>query len=398
MNRPSHWILALFAVIGPALWIWGLSEGFPARTDPDPGTRQAVAVRLRSTPPAAPVPQGTLTGRIIDELGTPLDLARIRVLGGRGAAVTRQGGFEVPVQLAEPYLRVEVAADGFAPAVTRCAASDAASLVVSLRRALPFAPTPSVPNPGKRPALAGHGFVFDQDRRPVAGAAVVVLETGDSVFTDEGGKYRIPIPLERATLAITHADGRAAVTETFEYAQPEGLVGLGERMLTRGARVQGTVQLPDGAPAVAAAVVLRHQGLVRRVLTGGDGTFAVDGLIAVDYELEVLPVPGCMPLVHTLAVSGSGQLRSELRLVAEVPLRVRVVDEHDAPRTSSFVVARDAGDHVAWAQTDADGVAVLRGFATGEVTFDEVRSAQHALLEVLRVESVGGAPKLVTKL
>ena len=135
-----------------------------------------------------------------------------------------------------------------------------------------------------------------------------------------GGKYRIPIPLATCTLAITHADGRAVVTETFAYAQTEGMVGLGERMLTAGARVQGTVQMPDGSPAIAAAVVLRHQGLERRVLTGTDGVFAVAGLIAVDYELQVLPVPGCVPLVHTLAVSGSGQIGSELRLVAEVPL------------------------------------------------------------------------------
>ncbi len=398
MNRPSHWILALFAVIGPALWIWGLSEGFPNNADASATSAQAVAVRLRITPPPAPVPQGTLTGLIVDELGAPIDLARIRVLGGRGAAVTRQGGFEVPVQLAEPYLRVEVAADGFAPAVARCASSDAANLVVSLNKALPFAPMQSLSAAPKRPALAGDGFVFDADRRPVEGAAVVVLETGDSTFTDIGGKYRIPIPLAGCTLAITHADGRAVVTETFAYAQTVGMVSLGERMLTMGARVQGRVQMPDGSPAVAAAVVLAHQGLERRVITGADGSFVVAGLIAVDYELRVLPVAGCVPLVHTLAVAGSGQIASELRLVAEVPLRVRVVDEQDAGRAGAFVVARDPDDHIAWAQADAEGVATLRGFANADVTFDEVRSAQHARLEVLRVETVAGAPKVVTKL
>lgn len=383
MNRPSHWIIALFAIMGPALWVWGLTEGFAETSEPLPAGPQRA--RLSSSPSVeAPPPEAMLTGRVLDERGQPIDGAIVRVIGGRSAAFTRaSGGFEVMVKLGDPYRRIEVTANNFTPAVERCAPSDLGNFVVQLLPAKPWETQPQVAAPGKRAALVGEGFIYDHDRQPLTGVVVTALETGDSALTDEIGRFRIPLGAPTVSLAAWHPTGRAAALDAVTPSQAEGIVNLGVTSLADGVQVGGTVRLPDGGPAAAAAVVLRRQGLVRRALTDSSGVFEFSGLIAADYVLEVLPTAGALGIKRPLRIDGSGRLPSELRLIAEQPQRVHVLDAARAPRPKSFVVAVDADGRQAWARADAEGYATLRGLGAERVRVDEVRSPEHTRLTIL---------------
>ncbi len=386
MNRPSHWIIALFAVMGPALWVWGLTEGFGEGHEPVPAGPQRARLMSPPSAEAAPV-EALLTGRVVDQSGYPVDGAIIRVIGGgRNAAFTRASGtFEVMVKLGDPYRRIEITANGFVPMVERCAPSDLLNFVVELAPFAPWDSEPSVASTAKRAALAGEGFVYDHDRKPLAGVVVTALETGDSALTDEIGRFRIPIGAPRVSFVAWHPTGRAALIETVTPTQTEGMVNLGVTALREGVQLGGTVRLPDGAPAIATAVVLRHHGLVRRTLTDSSGTFQVAGLIAADYQLEVLSAAGALGLKKTLRIDSSGLLPSELQMVSERPHGVRVVDAARTPQPRTFVVASDVDGRRTWVQTDAEGKASLRGLNTEGVRVDEVRSVVHAVLEVVEV-------------
>ncbi|MEZ5966653.1 MAG: carboxypeptidase-like regulatory domain-containing protein [Planctomycetota bacterium] len=385
MNRPSHWIIATFAILGPVLWVWGFTEGFGTQRETPPAPTGPRQERLEPSDTQASSPfEAKLEGRVVDQLGQPLAGAQIRVLGGSGAALTRtSGSFEVMVKLRDPYRRVEVTASGFSSVVERCSPADLTNFVVQMNAPPPWATQVPLPLSPKRSALAGEGFLLDGDRRPVAGAVVTCLETGDSALTDDVGRFLIPVAAAKVSFVAWHESGTCAEIEASLPAQNEGMVSLGVATLAEGARLGGAILLPDGTPAAQAPVVLRRQGLVRRCLADDGGRFRVHGLVAGDYELEVLPHGGALGIRSPLHVEGPGNLQTELKLVAEQPLRVRVVDDARAPRAGAYVLASDADERHAWAETDVDGRAVLRGLsAVGAV----VREARDAALVPMKIE------------
>jgi hypothetical protein len=401
MNRPSHWIIALFAILGPALWVWGLTEGFGDAHETAPAWPQRARLQAPATTPAAPA-EALLTGRVTDPRGQPIDGAIVRVIGGRSAAFTRgSGAFEVMVKVGDPYRRIEVTAAGFAPAIERCAPTDLGSFMVPLAPALPWEQTHAVTAPSKRAALEGEGFVYDRDRQPIAGVVVTALGSGASAVTDDIGRYRIPLPTGQSApavgLAAWHPSAGAATLDAVATTQTEGVVNLGVAALGEGLRLSGSVRLPGGEPAVNAGVVLRHHGLVRRALTDSSGTFTVCGLIAADYVLELLPSSGALGVKHDVRVESSGSLEGELRLRAEQPRRVRVVDAAKAPHAFSYVVAADGDGHRTYAQADAEGAATLLGLSADGVRVEQVRSQDHAVLTIVDVTAHEATITVVAK-
>src|SRR5690606_30187034 len=186
-----------------------------------------------------------------------------------------------------------------------------------------------------------------------------------------------------------HASGRAGEIGPVQSTQKGGLVSLGVTALGPGARIGGSIRMPDHAPADRAAVVLRRGRLVRRTRADENGAFAVDGLVAGEYVLEVLPHRGALGVRQSIRVDGSGQLESEIQLAAEVPHQIRLVDASHAPHALGYVVATDADERRSWARADEEGRATLRGLADREVRVEEVRAADHRVLTVRSVTREG---------
>jgi hypothetical protein len=267
--------------------------------------------------------------------------------------------------------------------VERCAPCDLQGFVVELTPAPPWEPAAPLPAAPKPAALAGEGYVHDAEtNRPLAGAVVTALETGDTALTDEVGRFQIPVAASRVSFAAWHPSGRSGTLDAVTPAQSVGMVNLGVTALREGAAVKGTVLLPDGGPAVGAAVVLRHHGLVRRTVADADGAFALHGLIAADYTLEVLPCAAALGIRQTVRVESSGRI-AELRLVAEKPRRVRLVDEAGAPHARGFVVAVDGDGRRAWAQADGEGLALLRGLGATGFAVETARDAAQVQLRLV---------------
>lgn len=388
MNRPSHWIIATFAIMGPVLWVWGFTAGFGSQQEGAALASEPRRERFESgrTEAGTSSIEAQLSGRVINELGRPVAGAEIRVIGGSSAAVTRtSGAFEVMVKPRDPYRRIEVTASGFSPIVERCSPADLGNFVARLCAPPPWEAPTVLPLSQKRSALAGEGFVLDADRRPVADVVVTAVETGDTAITDDKGLFRIPIGAPSTSFVAWHPSGRCAAIDAIQTTQSEGLISLGVATMAAGARLSGTVRLPDGAPAAAAAIVLRRHGMLRRILAEDSGAFEILGLVAADYELEVLPTGGALGIKQPLRVEGAGSLQTEFRLVAETPLRVRVVDPSHNARAGAFVLAVDGDSRRAWAQADSEGVATLRGLAAAGATVREARTSD---LVSLRIEGV----------
>lgn len=387
--------------MGPALWVWGLTQGFgsePERvsTPPVPAPTRVTLASPRGNA-LTPGVEALLAGRVIDAAGRPIDGASIRVLGSRAAADTRSSGaFEVLVPLGDPYRRIEITAKGFQPVIERCAPTDLEAFTVQLAATLPWALPPALPLPGKRPALAGEGYVLDADRKPLAGAIITALETGDSTLSDSVGRFLIPIGAPKLTVAVWHPKGQAALLDEVKPAQAQGLISLGSVSLAAGLELRGAVKLPDGAPAASAPVVLRHQGLVRRVATDAEGSFQIVGLIAADYSLEVMASNGALGIKRDLRIEGSGAVQGELRLVAEAPHRVRVVDATRTAQAGSYVVAADAEQRRAFAVADADGYAAVRGLGADGLRVEAVRAADLTPRKIVETLVDAGTTTLVT--
>lgn len=400
MNRPSHWILALFAVMGPALWVWGFTQDFgvePQRTPPPVPAPTRITLANPRSPALTPGVEALLAGRVIDGAGQPIDGASIRVLGSRAAADTRSSGaFEVLVPLGDPFRRIEVTAKGFQPVIERCAPTDLEAFVVQLQPTPPWSPAPALPLPGKRPALAGEGYVLDADRKPMAGAIITALETGDSTLSDGVGRFLIPIGAPALTLLAWHPSGKVALFERVAPTQTQGLVSVGSVTVSDGFELRGLVRLPDGSPASGAPLVLRRQGLVRRVAADNEGAFVIGGLVAADYQFEVLPCAGALGIKRDLHVEGSGAVQGELRMVAEVVHRIRLLDEQRAPLAGGYVVAVDADARRGQAQADSEGYAVVRGLSGEGLAVVEVRARDFAARKVADKLVEAGTTTLIT--
>jgi hypothetical protein len=395
MNRPSHWILASFAVLGTALVVSGRAsawlQGTADSTAPavSAGSRATTDSSVRRQVPlvAGTSVRGRIEGRVIDRFGWPIAGVDVRSVDrpATGVHTDSDGRFALAIDgLGTRPIRFSTADHVH---VEELAASAPARTVV-LSDPIPWAAAALEESlrgreESRRAArLAGETFVRQADGSAAAGAWVAIPETGAFARSDELGRVRIPLVAGRPVTLIGWDDeGNACLNGPITPRRGAGLVPLPELALESGLSVQGRIHDPDGDP-IAAPVRVRSGEFLRESVASADGTFAVSGLVAGDYELEVLPHRGWLGRRERVSVSeGSGVL--DIMLHRDRPLQLRVVDRGSRALPGIHVVARDDADRRAHGVTDRDGEVMVRGLSDRLVEF-EVRDAR---LERLLIDS-----------
>lgn len=403
MTRPSHWILGFLFVVGGGLWASGAldaplagaggAEGSgdadatspsasPQANDPRGRPGPVVVRRAGSAPP--PVSQSA-EGRVVDRLGFPVAQARVRVTGLAGESVEdvpgavtdARGRFELTWPGIAPRALVVEAPGRHAPAIVRASADE---MQIVLQDPTPWSTEAAADlAAGGDGLLVGEGWVRGSTGPTPAGVQVTVRETGASTRTDETGRFMLPLGTGPCTLVAFDGLGAVAMAETFTPSRKQGKIPLPQLELTPGPALRGRLINAEGEPLVDAAVVLETGGVARTVRSGQGGMFAVLGLVQGECELSVLPHRGHLGMRIPLVVEADADLADVvLERPRQEPHRVYVVDRRGRPLPFFHVVADQlTGLCRAYAQADADGVAVLRGLAEGDVDF-EVRKPDFA--------------------
>ncbi len=396
MTRPSHWILGFLAVVGGGLWGSGALESFFSSEGPvvgveDPSSPTAAADaadqrartgpivvrRAGATPP--PITQ-MAEGRVVDRLGFPVAQARVRVTSLAGESVQDvpnavtdgRGRFQLTWPGLAPRALVVEAPGRHAPTLVR-ARSDEMQIV--LQDPTPWSGDQFVAAGSEardEGLLVGEGWVRGSAGPTPAGVQVAVRETGASTRTDETGRFVLPLGSGPCTLVAYDGLGAVAVAETFTPSRKQGKIPLPQLELASGPALRGRLITAEGEPLVDAAVVLETGGIERTVRTGQGGMFAVLGLVQGECELSVLPHRGHLGMRIPLVVEADADLSDlVLERPRQEPHRVFVVDRRGRPMPFFHVVADQlTGLCRAYAQADAEGVAVLRGLSEGDVDFE----------------------------
>lgn len=223
-----------------------------------------------------------------------------------------------------------------------------------------------------RPAVVVTGVVLDAVQRPVAGALVragdsnqrpMTLPDGgqaldwrpEEVVSDANGAFVLQhLPAGRVPVEAV-ARGFAPWRQELELAngRPEQLIVR----LCRGARLVGTVRSADGPVARATVDLGTWDSLARRsVVTGPDGSFAIDGLAAG--ALEVRAAADEVGRARATLVASEGQeVRWDAVLTRGAVLKGRVVDEAGKGVASVMIEAmalRATRDDVWFAMQSSD--------------------------------------------
>jgi hypothetical protein len=406
MTRPSHWILGFLVVVGGGLWSSGALGAFLASEGVGEGGESAVAAgdsqtadagarpgpvvvrRAGATPP--PVAQ-IAEGRVVDRLGFPVAQARVRVTGLAGesldavpnAVTDGRGRFHITWPGLAPRALVVEAPGRHAPALVRARADE---MQIVLQDPTPWS-RDEIASAGNgvrdEGLLVGEGWIKGSTGPTPAGVQVTVRETGASTRTDETGRFVLPIGSGPCTLVAFDGLGAVAVAETFTPSRKQGKIPLPQLELAAGPALRGRLINADGEPLVDAAVVLETGGVERTVRTSQGGMFAVLGLVQGECELSVLPHRGHLGVRIPLVVESDADLSDlVLQRPRQEPHRVFVVDRRGRPMPFFHVVADQlTGLCRAYAQADAEGMAVLRGLSEGDVEF-EVRKPDFAPIAI----------------
>lgn len=390
MNRPSHWLVAFFVVLGGVLW-WGgqlerIVEAQPAPATADP-TSTSVVVRR----PARAEPRPTysvMVGRVIDRLGWPVVGAEITVPGQDGvrAVSDADGRFEITVAGAiHRTLRVEARGRHEAEQVR----GSLDELVVVMQDAAPWARERDVLRRFDGDGLLiGEGFVKDVAGSSVARARVVVRGTPAGVLSDPVGRYTIPLPTGPSSVVAFDTNGRVAASAPMSHARNQGKVPLPDLVLRDGITLRGRLVDDDGAPCGGATLVLDNDGVTRRSSTDESGGFAIAGLIAGDSHLTVLPHAGHLSLERRLAIDADTDLGDLVfERASQVPMRLTVVDGEHRPIAHAHVVAEQTSWRRAYGQANEFGQVCLAGLGSGPIEF-EVRSDESKPLAVVGWDAV----------
>ncbi|MDA0933431.1 MAG: carboxypeptidase regulatory-like domain-containing protein [Planctomycetota bacterium] len=408
MTRPSHWILGFLFVVGGGLWTSGALESSLAGDGQTDGGREGASVgsqENRAAPPAGdvrgrsgpvvvrragsippPVNQSA-EGRVVDRLGFPVAQARVRVtsLAGDsvedvpGAVTDGRGRFQLTWPGIDPRALVVEAPGRHAPAIVRASADE---MQIVLQDPTPWSAGALAAVPGDALSdglLVGEGWVRGSTGPSAAGVQVTVRETGASTRTDETGRFTLPLGSGPCTLVAFDGLGAVATAETFTPSRRQGKIPLPQLELAAGPALRGRLINTEGEPLVDAAVVLETGGVARTVRSGQGGMFAVLGLVQGECELSVLPHRGHLGMRIPLVVEADADLSDlVLERPRQEPHRIHVVDRRGRPLPFFHVVADQlTGLCRAYAQADADGIAILRGLSDGDVDF-EVRRPDFA--------------------
>lgn len=369
---------ASFDALPPGPW-HVVAHGFPDQA------ATATVATARTTGLALVLPVHPVRGVVVDELGSPVAGAAVRVGDSPQAAVPWQ---EAAIA-GRPDVLVRAAATSAADGSFTCLVGAGEAFVAASHPA--FASSRSQPThaPGvdllrlvvlpKVVSLGGR--VVDGGRRPVRGALVAarvfvaVERAADGTWcgpplaefatTDAEGGFRFEslaagnTTLDVAAAGHVHADTFAATTAS---AAVQDL----EIVLAPAVAVAGRVRSADGTAlpklTVAAVRTVASRPLTLRTSdVQDDGRFAFGDLPAPPFEL-VVQGDGNRPLLRHAVATTDRAVDADLVLPPRPTLRGRVVDDGDRPLAHWIVVARDETGGEAWATTGDDG-----GFAIPHV-------------------------------
>ncbi|MCB9898685.1 MAG: carboxypeptidase regulatory-like domain-containing protein [Planctomycetes bacterium] len=326
-----------------------------------------------------------VAGVVRDADDRPVAGASVRVEGddvpARSTHSDAEGRYRVGGLAPDAAARVLALADGCAPTVVQPVAVVAEQETwVELRL-------------GR--ALAITGVLYDAERRPIAGADLVL--EGERLVASAYSTYPMPT-WERAfglESAVTDGDGRFAFAQLnaggyrLEAVHPDDptlrrsfRVSAGEHDLElvldplalSGVTLEGTVRDAQTDRPVAHFDVTPHRHLPDDTFSGeavhvddACGHFLLTGLAAGEL-IVMVTAPGYRPWTRPLARYDDGRNAFDVALVPERSLALRVVDEHGAPVARARVSCLDAQGARLWVQFGAGASAQsLRTDARGEV-------------------------------
>ncbi|GAB4140278.1 MAG: hypothetical protein Fur0037_06730 [Planctomycetota bacterium] len=383
MKRPSHYLL-LFSVLFVAGYLF---------VDVRTGAETRPAVGAASPRPSAPASDRrvvahsraprketaaeTLRGLVYGPTGFSIVGAELAFATGEKARTDADGRFSIDLRTPPPW-EIAVTAEGFAGRRVRAYPCGEDPLLLALDVPVPWGDCASEAANGaaEQPAsLIGDGFVLGANGQPVEGALVAVGGTEIRARTDSIGHYRVPLPGEGVSLVATHpASGTCGRSRSIPAAGRSGMIPLPEIVLEPGSTIRGTVRDPRGNPLAGVPIRLEGQGLSRSLVSGRDGIFRVQGLLAGSYRVAAMAWRGLFGDRKDLSVE-EPVVDCDLHLASPQPRRFRVVDEQGRPLPRAYVAVHVAGRRSDLQRTDEQGwteVAAIDG-AAFEVRGDDLR-------------------------
>jgi protocatechuate 3,4-dioxygenase beta subunit len=265
-------------------------------------------------------PEGTIAGRVEDELGAPIAGARVTARLERDdvappweAVAGADGAFALGALPRDGQVRLGVEAEGYEAAGRRAVIArgpdDArgAPLRIVLRR------------------TGALGGVVREGGAPVAGAAVALVGSGvwpaRSVTTDADGRYRFSgVPGGVYELRATRGDAVSAPREGVTLLPGAAREDV-DLSLAPGATLKGVVWDADGdRPIVGAEILVGEEALSfapRAARSGEGGRFEVRGLRPREHGVGVR-ADGFVPQTGIAARPGEAPLRVALRRAATI--------------------------------------------------------------------------------
>lgn len=217
---------------------------------------------------------------------------------------------------------------------------------------------------GEQPVRTFSGRVLDERGRPLAGAAVAILPTEQTVDTARllaapqttsaaDGTWRLTASAADFLTVVAVAAGRTLDTTSVRYDQRAD-ASLPDLLLLPGATLDGRILDAAGQPIEGACVVAMARMPFAIGRTDAGGRFTIPGLPATGVRTAV-QAPGHFT-ERCFAQPGTPL---EVTLQASGFVRGRVVDDHGAAIADVAVQIRGLGEHDDWyfdqPRTRADG-------------------------------------------
>lgn len=317
--------------------------------------------------------------------------------GGRAAEVVEPAGAAISAAapaVSHDQRAASAAGDAAAAVAERTpAAQDAPEAPVSLARVI-----------DRERDL--HGIVVDADRKPVAGARVLVVQHAFAEIealdldhaqraasraliaqqrTDAAGEFVIPLDAGRSYDLEVEAPGFARGTASHCHA--------GERVeivLTQGATLSGRVlRKRDDSPVVGARVELHYsRDLAAQqtsdalfVETDAEGRYRFEGLPPGDRMFGAFPIADARSQWIVITLAPGKAIEQDIRVDAGRVLRGRVVDRDTQAPIAGAVVGEGWGMRRA-VRTDARGEFEIRGFSAYDLYELAVRAQGYGRIDL----------------
>lgn len=284
-------------------------------------------------------PPMTSAGRLLgvvyrgDDLADRVTGATVRLVGTSMSATadgTGSWSFDVP---AGEYT-VEASADGHTTASRTCIVGSGDTWCsVSVNRGSAAGRATGVVFED-----TGAGFADTSSR--IAGASVLVLESGATVDTDAEGNWAVDLPAGTYTLVASH-DGYATARRTCEVTVGEAWCSLGMTPAGAAGTLRGVVfEGADSSRRVIGATVTIIETGAMAVSREGDGSFSFD-LGPGAYTVEVTGA-GYEPAMRSCEVATGGETWCSVGLT------------HDGTGGGLLVEPFEEGDHMMEPMEDLD--------------------------------------------